>query len=117
MHPAIARAMKGERFKISMHRSCAELSRPSCLVSSNRRSSCFGTGRETGQQDGERVARQDMLWGFSPFKPGAAYGTNFRTLKNHLWRDWLDREHHCVVSATAFSEPDKNTPKGAVVRR
>jgi len=48
-------------------------------------------------------------------KPGAGYGTNFRSLKNHLWRDWLDREHRCVVPPTAFSEPDKNAPKGAVV--
>jgi hypothetical protein len=23
-----------------------------------------------------------VLWGFPPFKPGAGYGTNFRTLKN-----------------------------------
>ena len=28
--------------------------------------------------------------------------------------EWLDREHRCIVPATAFSEPDKNTPKGAV---
>ena len=69
------------------------------------------------EQDGQRVVRQDMLWGFPPFKQGAGYGTNFRSLKNHLWRDWLDREHRCVVPATAFSEPDKNTPKGAVVWR
>ena len=67
------------------------------------------------EQDGQRIVRQDMLWGFPPFKPGAGYGTNFRSLKNHLWRDWLDREHRCVVPPTAFSEPDKNTPKGAVV--
>jgi len=66
------------------------------------------------EQDGERIVRQDMLWGFPPFKPGAGYGTNFRSLKNHLWRGWLDREHRCVVPATAFSEPDKNTPKGGV---
>ena len=64
------------------------------------------------EQDGQRIVRQDMLWGFPPFKPGAGYGTNFRSLKNHLWRGWLDREHRCVVPATAFSEPDKNTPKG-----
>jgi putative SOS response-associated peptidase YedK len=51
------------------------------------------------------------------FRQGAGYGTNFRSLKNHLWRDWLDRGHRCVVPATAFSEPDKNTPKGAVVWR
>jgi hypothetical protein len=44
------------------------------------------------EQDGQRIVRQDMLWGFPPFKPGAGYGTNFRSLKNHLWRPWLDRE-------------------------
>jgi putative SOS response-associated peptidase YedK len=66
---------------------------------------------------GERIVRQDMLWGFPPFKPGAGYGTNFRTPKDHLWRPWLDRGHRCVVPASAFSEPDKNTPKGAVVWR
>jgi putative SOS response-associated peptidase YedK len=52
-----------------------------------------------------------------PFKAAAGYGTNFRSLKNHLWRGWLDRAHRCVVPATAFSEPDRNTPKGAVVWR
>ncbi len=40
-----------------------------------------------------------------------------RSLKNRLWRDWLDRRHRCVVLATAFFEPDKITPKGAVVWR
>jgi putative SOS response-associated peptidase YedK len=69
------------------------------------------------EQDGQRTVRQDMLWGFPPFNPGAGYGTNFRSLKLKLWRDWLDRQHRCVVPATAFSEPDKNTPKGAVVWR
>jgi putative SOS response-associated peptidase YedK len=69
------------------------------------------------EQDGERVVRQDMLWGFPPIRQGAGYGTNLRSLKNHLWRGWLDRGHRCVVPATAFAEPDKNTPKGAVVWR
>jgi putative SOS response-associated peptidase YedK len=68
------------------------------------------------EQDGQRIVRQDMLWGFPPFKPGAGYGTNFRTLKNHLWRGWLDREHRCVVPATAFAEPDRNTSKPVVWR-
>jgi hypothetical protein len=63
------------------------------------------------EQDGQRVVRQDMLWGFPPFRQGAGYGTNFRSLKNHLWRGWLDREHRCVVPATAFAEPDRNTSK------
>jgi putative SOS response-associated peptidase YedK len=53
----------------------------------------------------------------TPFKPGAGYGTNFRSLKIKLWRDWLDREHRSVVPATALSEPDRTTPKGAVVWR
>src|SRR6266851_4338992 len=69
------------------------------------------------EQDGQRIVREDLLWGFPPFNPGAGYGTNFRSLKLKLWRDWLDRQHRCVVPATAFSEPDKNTPKGAVVWR
>jgi hypothetical protein len=38
------------------------------------------------EQAGQLVVRQDMLWGFPPFKVGAGYGTNFRSLKNHLWR-------------------------------
>ena len=43
------------------------------------------------EQDGQRVVCQDMLWRFPPFKPGAGYGTDFRSLKNHLWRGWLER--------------------------
>jgi putative SOS response-associated peptidase YedK len=62
-------------------------------------------------QDGERIVREDMLWGFPPFRKGAGYGTNFRTLTVNLWRDWLDKEHRCVVPATAFAEPDRNTSK------
>ena len=62
-------------------------------------------------EGGERVVREDMLWGFPPFKKGAGYGTNFRTLTVNLWRDWLDLEHRCVVPATAFAEPDRNTSK------
>ena len=71
------------------------------------------------EQDGEFVVRHDMLWGFPPFRLGAGYGTNFRTLKNHLWRPWLDREHRCVVPATAFAEPDRNTskPRGVALVR
>ena len=68
------------------------------------------------EQDGQRIVGQDMLWGFPPFKAGAGYGTNFRSLKNHLWRGWLDREHRCVVPASAFAEPDRNTSKPVVWR-
>jgi putative SOS response-associated peptidase YedK len=65
-------------------------------------------------QNGEHVLREDMLWGFPKYKPSANWGTNFRTLNNSRWKSWLDREHRCIVPAIAFSEPDKNTPKGAV---
>ena len=68
-------------------------------------------------QDGEHVVREDMLWGFPKYKPGANWGTNFRTLGNSQWRTWLDGGHRCAVPATAFAEPDKNTPKGAVMWR
>jgi putative SOS response-associated peptidase YedK len=92
---------------------------PQAPFSPNPRAASFQSGNplSSSHVGGERIVRQDMLWGFPPFKPGAGYGTNFQSLKNHLWRAWLDREHRCVVPATAFSEPDKNTPKGAVVWR
>ena len=65
-------------------------------------------------QDGQRVVRQDMLWGFPPFRAGANFATNFRTLTNRMWREWLDRAHRCIVPATSFWEPDRRTPRGAV---
>lgn len=46
--------------------------------------------------------REDMLWGFPKYKPGANWGANFRTLKNSQWKQWLDREHRCIVPASAF---------------
>jgi putative SOS response-associated peptidase YedK len=68
-------------------------------------------------ENGEPVVREDMLWGFPKYKPGANWGTNFRTLKNSQWKPWLDRAHRCIVPATAFAEPDKNTPKGNMMWR
>jgi putative SOS response-associated peptidase YedK len=68
-------------------------------------------------ENGEHVVREDMLWGFPKYEPGANWGTNFRTLKNGQWKPWLDREHRCVVPAMAFAEPDQTTPKGAVMWR
>ena len=61
-------------------------------------------------QDGQRIVREDMLWGFPPTQ-GGRHIVNFRNLKLKMWRDWLDREHRCVVPATAFAEPDRNTSK------
>lgn len=68
-------------------------------------------------EDGEPVVREDMLWGFPKYKAGANWGTNFRTLNNSQWKPWLDREHRCVVPAMAFAEPDKTTPRGAMMWR
>jgi putative SOS response-associated peptidase YedK len=68
-------------------------------------------------ENGEHVVREDMLWGFPKYKQGANWGTNFRSLKNSQWKQWLDREHRCVVPASAFAEPDKNTPKGSMMWR
>lgn len=67
-------------------------------------------------QDGEPVVREDMLWGFPKFEGKGPYVTNFRHLKSHMWRDWLDREHRCIVPATAFSEPDRNTSNPVIWR-
>lgn len=67
-------------------------------------------------KDGQPVARTDMLWGFPPYGGKGPYATNYRTLNNHMWRDWLDREHRCVVPATAFAEPDRNTQKPVIWR-
>jgi putative SOS response-associated peptidase YedK len=58
-----------------------------------------------------------MLSGFLKYKPGANWGTNFRTLKNSQWRPWLDRERRCVLPAIAFAERDTDTSKGNMMRR
>lgn len=68
------------------------------------------TGPVVVVQDGQRIVRQDMLWGFPPTR-GGRHIVNFRNLELRMWRDWLDRERRCVVPATAFSEPDRNTSK------
>jgi len=68
-------------------------------------------------ENGEHVVREDMLWGFPKFQSDASWDTNFRMLENRKWRTWLDRKHRCVVPAMAFAEPDRNTPKGAMMWR
>ncbi len=81
---------------------------PDADVYPNRRAPVLVT------QDGQPVMRTDMLWGFPPYGGRGPYATNYRTLNNHMWRDWLDREHPCVVPATAFAEPDRNTAKPVI---
>ena len=65
------------------------------------------------EQDGQRVVREDMRWGFPPFQPGAGYGTNFCSLKIKLWRDWLDREHRCrgAGASAAGGAVDSASPR------
>jgi putative SOS response-associated peptidase YedK len=67
-------------------------------------------------QDGQPVARTDMLWGFPPYGGKGPYATNYRTLNNHMWRDWLDQEHRCIVPATAFAEYDDRTNRPEALR-
>ena len=56
-----------------------------------------------------------------PFSSWTGLVTVKRTLviflKNSGWRPWLDRAYRCIVPASAFAEPDKNTPTGAVMWR
>jgi hypothetical protein len=33
------------------------------------------------EQDGQRIVRQDVLWAFTPFKPGAGYATQLPELE------------------------------------
>jgi hypothetical protein len=37
-----------------------------------------------------------MLWGF-PTATGGRHIATSANLKLKMWRDWLDREHRCVV--------------------
>jgi putative SOS response-associated peptidase YedK len=67
-------------------------------------------------QNGERIVREDLLWGFPKFGGKGPYAMNFRNPKAHMWRSWLDKGHRCVVPATAFAEPDKDTSKPVVWR-
>jgi putative SOS response-associated peptidase YedK len=63
-------------------------------------------------KNGEHVIR-DMLWGFSKY--ANSYGTTFRTPTNPRWKPWLNREHRCIVPASAFAVPHKTTPNGDAV--
>ena len=43
------------------------------------------------EQDGQRVVRQDILWGFPPFRQGAGYGTPPESKPTH-WSVLAGRE-------------------------
>jgi putative SOS response-associated peptidase YedK len=64
-------------------------------------------------RDGQRVI-ETMRWGFPPppFMGSKAPVTNIRNTASNYWKPWLKKpEQRCVVPATAFSEPDRNTSK------
>lgn len=64
-------------------------------------------------RDGRRVV-ETMRWGFPPppFMKSRAPVTNVRNTASGYWKPWLNKpEQRCVVPATAFAEPDRNTSK------
>lgn len=68
-------------------------------------------------REGVRVVDK-MRWGFPPppFVGSKAPVTNVRNTASAYWRPWLKREQRCIVPASAFSEPDRNTSKPVVFR-
>jgi putative SOS response-associated peptidase YedK len=67
-------------------------------------------------REGERVI-ETMRWGFPPPPAVASKApwTNIRRPNNSLWRQWFETQR-CIVPATAFAEPDRNTSKPVVFR-
>lgn len=68
-------------------------------------------------REGQRVI-ETMRWGFPPppFTGSKAPVTNVRNTKSNYWKPWLRREQRCIVPATAFAEPDRNTSKPVIFR-
>ncbi len=59
-----------------------------------------------------------MRWGFPapPFYQIKANVTNVRNTASGYWKPYLKPGQRCLVPATAFSEPDRNTSKPVVFR-
>lgn len=68
-------------------------------------------------RDGQRLV-ETMRWGFPPppFLTSKAPVTNVRNTSSGYWKPWLKRDQRCLVPATAFAEPDRNTSKPVVFR-
>lgn len=63
-----------------------------------------------GPDDGRDLIK--MRWGMpGPVAFGETPCTNIRNVGSPHWRPWLDREHRCLVPATAFSEYTDSLPK------
>lgn len=61
---------------------------------------------------------ETMRWGFPPppFMGSKAPVTNVRNTKSGYWKPWLKTGQRCLVLASAFAEPDRNTSKPVVFR-
>src|SRR4051812_38885418 len=59
-----------------------------------------------------------MRWGFPapPFYKIKANVTNVRNIASNYWKPYLKTGQRCLVPATAFAEPDRNTSKPVVFR-
>jgi putative SOS response-associated peptidase YedK len=68
-------------------------------------------------RDGQRIV-ETMRWGFPPPPSVASKApvVNVRNTRSAYWKPWLRRENRCVVPATAFAEPDRNTTRPVVFR-
>lgn len=68
--------------------------------------------------DGQRIV-ETMRWGFPP-PPGIgskAPVVNVRNTASAYWRPSIaNKAQRCIVPATAFAEPDRNTSKPVVIR-
>lgn len=69
-------------------------------------------------RDGQRTV-ETMRWGFPP-PPGVgskAPVVNVRNTASAYWRPSIaNKAQRCIVPATAFAEPDRNTSKPVVIR-
>lgn len=59
-----------------------------------------------------------MRWGFPapPFYQVKANVTNVRNIASNYWKPYFKPGQRCLVPATAFSEPDRNTSKPVIIR-
>ena len=75
----------------------------------------FQTTRLRWSSCRQRVV-ETMRWGFPP-PPGVASKVNVRNAASAYWRPSIaNKAQGCIVPATAFAEPDRNTSKPVVIR-
>jgi putative SOS response-associated peptidase YedK len=74
--------------------------------------------RSTVTPNGIRRSMTMMRWGFAapPFYKVKANVTNVRNVASAYWTKYFRPAQRCIVPATAFSEPDRNTSKPVIFR-